>query len=276
MGKVRTRILGLEDVEKKQKKEQKQRRLEKKSSKAEVVEKAHFAKASRSKEVGVKTQDQEEVKKGPESVKVKKVIVKKTKKIRGKKYQKAKKLVDKEKKYTLTESLELLKKMKYVKFDEAIELHMNLTAKGLRGEVSLPNPIGKETRAVVVNDKLLDDIENGIIAFDVLITEPSYMPKLAKFAKTLGPRGLMPSPKTGTISDKPQEVLKKYTGGFIKWKSEAEAPLLHQMVGKVSHGDKKITENVKALIQAVGKPQIEAVFIKTSMSPSVKLDLEEL
>src|SRR3990167_2388418 len=192
------------------------------------------------------------------------------------KQKKEKKQVETGKKYSLKESISILKKIKYTKFDEAVELHVNLNKKGLRGEVSLPNSIGKTTRAVVVNQKVLDDIENGKIEFDVLITEPSFMPKLAKHAKVLGPRGLMPSPKTGTISDKPAEVLKKYTGGFIKWKSEQEAPLLHQMVGKISHEDKKLEDNVKALLAAVGKEQVESVYIKTTMSPGLKLDVETL
>ncbi len=274
MGKVRTRIIGLEDVEQKQKKEQKKRLYEKKieKKKESPKETVQTVRAPlKEKDSKVESLDKTQDKK-----KEKKVVKKAKVKERGKNYQKAKKLVIKDKKYTLKESLELLKKMKFAKFDEAVELHVNLNKKGLRGEVSLPNAIGKETRAVVVNQKILDDIENGIIEFDVLIAEPSFMPKLAKHAKVLGPRGLMPSPKTGTLSDKPQEVLKKYTGGFIKWKSEAEAPLLHQMIGKISHDDKKLTDNIKALIQAEGKPQVEAVFIKTTMSPSLKLDVETL
>ena len=274
MGKVRTRIIGLEDVEKKQKKDQKKRLYEKKSafSKGSKEEKTAEDKVDvkQAQTETAKVQDKAEEKKE------KKIIKKIQVKARGKNYQKAKKLVAADKKYTLAESLELLKKMKYAKFDEAVELHMNLNKKGLRGEVSLPNSIGKDTRAVIVNQKVLDDIENGIIAFDVLIAEPNFMPKLAKHAKILGPRGLMPSPKTGTISTKPEEVLKKYTGGFLKWKSEADAPLLHQMVGRISYDDKKIAANIKSLVEAVGKAQIESLVIKTSMSPAVKVEVESL
>ncbi len=276
MGKVRTRIIGLEDVEKKQKKDQKKRLYEKKSA----FSKSSKEEKSAEEKVDLKQAHDDEAIKADEQIKeqkkVKKVVKKAKERPRGKGYQKAKKLTEADKKYTLAESLGLLKKMKYTKFDESVELHLNLTKKGLRGEVSLPHSIGKETRAAIVNQKVLDDIENGIIEFDVLISEPSFMPKLAKHAKILGPRGLMPSPKTGTISDKPQEVLKKYTGGFIKWKSETEAPLLHQMVGKISHDDKQVTANIQALINAVGKEQIENIFIKTTMSPSLKLDIDKL
>lgn len=278
MGKVRTRIIGATEVEEKQKKEQKLRAQEKKmSSKKDLPAGRQGFKAALKEEVALKPHDGAMLEKKVEKpVEKKKNVKKATVRLRGKKYQKAAKLTDKTKKYGTAESIELLKKMKYAAFDESVEIHLNLEKAGLRGEVELPNTIGKSTRAVIASQKVLDDIENGTIEFDVLIAEPSFMPRLAKYAKTLGPRGLMPSPKTGTISDKPQEVLKKYTGGFIKWRSEAEAPLLHQMVGKLSHDDKKILENLKVLVDAVGKANIKSAYIKSTMSPSLQIDLENL
>ena len=269
MGKVRTRTIGEGDIEEKQKVEQKKRSQEKK-----VVSKKESKQTSKEKALAnAPTTDE---KKEEKAVEKKKVLKKTGARVRGKKYQKAIKLIDKSKKYDSAESVALLKKLKYAGFDESVEVHFNLQKEGLRGEVELPNSIGKATRAVIASQKVLDDIENGTIEFDVLIAEPSFMPRLAKYAKTLGPRGLMPSPKTGTISDKPQEVLKKYTGGFIKWRAETEAPLLHQMVGKVSQEDKKIVENIKSLVDAVGKQNIKNVFIKSTMSPSLEVNLETL
>ena len=99
------------------------------------------------------------------------------------------------------------------------------------------------------------------------------MPKLARFAKVLGPRGLMPNPKTGTISPKPEEVAKRFEGGLMKWKSEAKFPIVHQMIGKISLDDKAIAENVQAFIQAVGTAKVKEVFLKTTMSPALRISI---
>lgn len=262
MGKIRTRVIGLEDIEKEQKKEQKKRAQEKK-----VATKT--------------TPDQEEVKETPvESTtevlekpkKAKKVVVKEAKsRKRGKNYRAAKDKVEQEKVYTLAEAISILKKIKYAKFDESVELHMNTTIEGLRGEVSLPHSTGKAVRVAIVDDALLDQLAENKIDFDILVSHPSYMPKLARFAKVLGPRGLMPNPKTGTISPKPEEVAKRFEGGLMKWKSEAKFPIVHQMVGKISLDDKAIAENVQAFIQAIGTAKVKEVFLKTTMSPALRI-----
>lgn len=119
-------------------------------------------------------------------------------------------------------------------------------------------------------------MEKGIIDFDILITHPSFMPKLAKYAKVLGPKGLMPNPKAGTVSTAPEEVAKKFQTGVMRWKSEAKFPLLHQMIAKISLENDKIEENAVVFIQSVGKAHIKEVFIKTTMSPSMKIDIEKL
>lgn len=112
--------------------------------------------------------------------------------------------------------------------------------------------------------------------FDILITHPSFMPKLAKFARVLGPKGLMPNPKAGTISTNPQEVAKKYSGGLLKWKSEAKFPLVHQMIGKVSQDEAQIVENAVSFVDAVGRPNIQKVVIKTTMSPGLAISFQTL
>jgi len=116
-------------------------------------------------------------------------------------------------------------------------------------------------------------LEKGKIDFDILITHPSYMPKLVKYAKLLGPKGLMPNPKAGTISDKPEEVVKKFQKGMIRWKTEPKFPLVHQLIGKISMEEKALEENIKKFIQSVGEKHILSAFIKTTMSPSVKIKL---
>jgi len=102
------------------------------------------------------------------------------------------------------------------------------------------------------------------------------MGRIAKLAKILGPKGLMPNPKSGTISDKPEELAKKYEKGIIKWKTEAKAPLIHQIVGKLSYDDKKILDNIKALIDSIGKSNIVDLYITSSMSPSIKVDISKI
>lgn len=192
---------------------------------------------------------------------------------RGKSYQEAKKLVDKTNTYTLEQAITLLKKMKLAKFDQSVEVHLVVDETGLKGELELPYSTGKTVKVTVVDDKVLENIGKGIINFDILVTHPSFMPKLARFAKVLGPKGLMPNPKAGTISTNPEEVVKKFAKGLLRWKTEAKFPLIHQMIGKMSFEDKKLTENAKKFISAVGMTHIQKAFIKSTMSPSIKLQI---
>jgi large subunit ribosomal protein L1 len=99
------------------------------------------------------------------------------------------------------------------------------------------------------------------------------MPRLAKFARVLGPKGLMPNPKAGTISTNPEEVAKKYSGGLLKWKTEPKFPLIHQSIAKVSQEDVQIVENAQKFLEAVGSQNISQVVIKTTMSPGLAISL---
>ncbi len=280
MGKVKTRFLGLEEVEKQQKQEQKKRKQTKEGKK-----KVHLAgmkggertvTVEADKEALVKMEKAKELAEG--KLEIAEETGKKVKKSakargRGKKYQQAKKAVVNNGQLELKKALDILKKIKYAKFDESVELHLNATKEGLRGEVQLPHSLGKTIRIKIVDDKLLDRIEQGRIDFDVLVTHPSYMPKLAKLAKILGPKGLMPNPKTGTISDKPEEVAQKFAQGGIRWKSEAKAPLIHLTVGKVSFADKDLIENIEAYFKAIGKGNIKSAYLKTTMSPALQIKI---
>lgn len=267
MGKIRTRVIGLEDVEKEQKKEQKKKADEKKSLKPVKTEES-VKSDNPAKESKESTEDAKVVKK------VKKSAIKGVKaRVRGRNYRGAKDQVKKDKLYTLTEAISLLKQIKYAKFDESVELHLNTTVEGLRGEVSLPHATGKTVRVAIVDEALLEKLAENKIDFDVLVSHPSFMPKLARYAKILGPRGLMPNPKTGTISLKPEEIAKKFAGGLMKWKSEVKFPLIHQMIGKISADDKAIAENVEGFIKSVGQDKVKEVFIKTSMSPALQISI---
>lgn len=259
MGKIRTKIIGDESVEKEQKAKAKLRADEKKLKKGKL-EKTEADKSAVSS-------------KSPKSPKT--PITLKVKP-HGKKYKEVKKLVVKIKFYEIKDAIALLKKLKTAKFDESVEIHINVLETGLKGEIDLPHSTGKIVKVAVVNDELLLDIEKGKINFDILVTHPSFMPKLAKFAKVLGPKGLMPNPKAGTISTDPEGVVKKFAGGLLRWKTEAKFPLIHQMIGKISFEDKALIENATKLLNSVGKVHILKAYLKSTMSPSIRLDIEKI
>lgn len=196
---------------------------------------------------------------------------------RSKLYKQALMKVDHNRLYPIGEGLTLLREVALAKFDETVELHLNTSDKGLRGNVQLPHGTGKEMKVAIADagsiDKILEDVEQGIIDFDMLIAQPSVMGKLAKVAKFLGPKGLMPNPKNGTISEKPEEVAKKFQGGSVNWKTEAEFPIIHAVIGKLSFKDKQLEENFKALIKSITPDKIQKVTLKSSMSPGIKIQI---
>ena len=275
MGKVRTRILGLEDIEEQQKLEQKKRSAEKKSEKGEEPEVKAESKESKDAD-----EAEEPKKKMTSQGKKKKEEGRNPKKgkthPKSKNYKAAAKKADLEKDYKVEEAVSSLKKMAYAKFPESVELHLNVQKSGLKGEIELPHATGKTVRIKIVDDAVLEAIGAGKIDFDILISHPSYMPKLARFAKVLGPKGLMPNPKSGTVSPTPEEVVKKFEKGTMQWKTEPKAAVIHQMISKLTAEEKEISANVVAFLEAVGKVNIKSAFIKTTMSPALKLDISFL
>jgi len=269
MGKIRTRLIGDTEVEAKQKLKSKERAARKKKQEKIVEENITI-------EVENVVEKSQEDKTGE---KKSKKITKKSeqiKKKRGNKYLQAKQKIESGKIYPLNEAIGHLKKLTYAKFDESVELHLNTTEEGLRGEVTLPNSIGRSVRVAIVDDAVLTEIEKGVIEFDVLISHPSFMSKLAKFAKILGPKGLMPNPKAGTIGLEPEKLAEKYKKGSIRWKTEAKFPLIHQMIGKISLKSEQIHENAKSFIDSVGAKKITKAYIKLTMSPSLQIDLQSI
>jgi large subunit ribosomal protein L1 len=259
MGKIRTRFLGEEEVEKQQVQEQKERSQAKKAKAPTVI--------NESENQATETKNgQPEVKK----VKLKKTLVLKKPK-HGKKYLMAKTKITKNNVYSLEDAVNLLKEMSYASFDETIEVHLNLLNEGLKGEVSFPHATGKSVSVVVLDEAIIKKIEDGVIDFDILVAHPSQMPKLAKFAKILGPKGLMPNPKTGTVSTEPDKVAEKFRNGSTRWKSESKFPIIHQIIGKKSLENKAIIENIKAFIESVGVKNITSAYIAGSMTPSVQI-----
>ena len=195
-----------------------------------------------------------------------------TVKIVGVRHKENMAMVSKNQTYNIDQALLTLKKFKKSKFDESVELHINTKEKGVSGQVTLPHGTGKTLVIKIADDAILAEVAKGKISFDILVATPGMMPQLAKVAKVLGPRGLMPNPKNGTITDKPEEAVKKLSGGQINYKTESASPIIHALIGKISFEDSKLRENVTTFIASVGSEKIKSVILKSTMSPAVKLD----
>ena len=222
----------------------------------------------------------------------------------GKKYKTIAEKVDKNKLYSATEAFALVKEGKVAKFDESVEVHIRLgvdTKKGdqqVRGAVVLPHGIGKTKRIAVITstkakeakeagadivgaEDLIEKIKLGKLdGFDVLVASPEMMPKLASVAKILGPRGLMPSPKTETVTDKIKEAVEMLKKGKLSFKNDT-AGVIHQVIGKLSFDAKKLEENYAAFIEAVNKAKpngvkgkyMISISVCSTMGPGVKINL---
>jgi len=276
MGKIRVAALGDEQQEKDQKKKADARRaqkaLDKKAAHAEAVTDAKSAEAPSDQP---KTDDGTEVKanKKPREIKAH---------VRSKRYKEAASLVDKTKLYPLKEAAKLVKKTSTSTFDGTVEIHINLSLQAInnkpeyRGNVILPHGTGKKINVAIADDELLKKLEAGKIEFDLLVAHPSMMAKLAKYARVLGPKGLMPNPKTGTVSTEPEKRAKELSQGEVNFKTEPGNPVLHLGIGKVSFTEDQIIENIRALILAIGKNKLAKATLTSTMGPGIKLDLTAL
>ncbi len=230
---------------------------------------------------------------------------------RGKKYLNALKLVDKNKLYSLEEAVDTIKKMEEVlqrKFDETVELIFRLGVdpkyadQMVRGSVVLPHGLGKELKVLVITqgEKVKEaeeagadyvggeDIINKILNenwldFDVVIATPDMMPKVAKLGRILGPRGLMPNPKVGTVTQDVKKAVTEAKKGRVEFKVDKTGNL-HVPIGKVSFDNQKLVENALEVIETVQKLRpsglkgqyMKNLVMKTTMSPSVKLDITSI
>ena len=203
------------------------------------------------------------------------------------------------------EAITILKETATTKFVESVELHANLNIdpkyadQQLRTTVTLPNGIGKQiiiavltneenfTEAksagadIIGNDELIEQITQGNINFDLLIATPNMMPKLAKLGRVLGPKGLMPSPKSGTVSNNLLSTLTEFKKGKFEYKAD-KTGIVHVNFGKSDFTEIQLIENLKALYKSIeqNRPSgvkgkyFKSLFICTSMGPSIKLDIE--
>lgn len=222
---------------------------------------------------------------------------------RGKKYLEAAKLVDSTKKYTLDEAVELVKKTSTVKFDATVEAAFRLNIdprkaeQNLRGAVSLPHGTGKTIRVLVIargakakealdagadyagDAEYLEKIKMGWFEFDMIIATPDMMGELGKLGRVLGPKGLMPNPKTGTVTMNIEQTVKEFKAGKVEYRTD-KVGNIQVPVGKVSFTEEALKENIQAIYRQLLriKPStVKGVYVlsanvTSTMGPGVKLD----
>jgi large subunit ribosomal protein L1 len=220
-----------------------------------------------------------------------------------KKYAEAIKKVDREKRYDMNEALDLLPEMTFAKFDETVELALRLgvdprhSDQMVRGSVALPNGLGKKVRVLVFAkgqkekeaeeagaeffgaEELIEKIQKGWLDFDKAIATPDMMGMVSKLGKILGPRGLMPNPKVGTVTFDIAKTVKEMKAGRVEFRVD-KAGNLHIPVGKISFGKEKLLENVNSLLDVIVRlkpPSSKGTYVKgiaicTTMSPGIKID----
>ncbi len=225
----------------------------------------------------------------------------------SKKRKAAEALVDKDKQYTLPEAAELINKINCTAFDSAVDLHIRLGVdprkadQNVRGSVTLPHGTGKTKRVLVLCtpdkeeeakgagadyvglDEYIEKIQGGWTDVDVVIATPSVMPKIGRLGKILGPRNLMPNPKTGTVTMNVAEAISDVKGGKISFKVD-KAGIIHTSVGRVSFTAEKLTENARELLQAIIKLKpatakgiyLKGISMATTMSPGVNVDAKSV
>lgn len=240
---------------------------------------------------------EEVVKKGPKPV-TRPIIER-----RGKNYRAAAEKVEAAKLYTLEEAVKLAAETSPVKFDASVEVHVRLNVdprqadQNIRATVSLPHGTGKTIRVavfapeadhkaaqeagadVVGDETFLAQLDKEVLDFDILVATPQYMPKLGKYARLLGPRGLMPNPKSGTVATDVAKATKEAKAGKVEYRVDKQA-IVHLGVGKVSFGADKLTENAKAFFESLSaqKPSslkggyVKSITLSTTMGPGVKVE----
>lgn len=206
----------------------------------------------------------------PETVSARKE--KKTK-IHGKKYLAAKVKIDRNRLYNLKDAVALVKETASTKFDSTVELHMVVRKEGLSVNVELPHSSGKSKKVEVADEATLEKLKTGKVDFDVLLATADMMPKLVPFARILGPKGLMPNPKNGTIIKSAKDK-DKFNADKLAIKTEKKAPVIHTIAGKTSMKDGDLAENIDVILNAVTKRQIVKAYLASTMGPSVKLSID--
>jgi len=224
---------------------------------------------------------------------------------RSKKYKSALEKIDKQKEYSLSEAVDILPEIATSTFDASIELHIHLNLnekqrkRGLKGSVTLPHQVKNGTTKILVlttpeheqeakdadfvgGENYIKKIQDGWNEFDVVLATPEIMPKIAILGKVLGPKGLMPNPKSGTVTTNLSETIQQYKKGKIDFKSDEQGNI-HQAIGKVSMAKEELMSNTLEFIKAVNKSikstqtnLFKSIHICPTMGPSVKIDPSSL
>lgn len=224
---------------------------------------------------------------------------------RAKAYKAVASKIDRSKAYEVKEAITILKENSTTKFDSTIEIHLNLNVdpkqadQNIRDSIVLPAGSGKKLKVAVLtddpkaakeagadiagSDDLLAQIDKNILDFDVLIATPSVMPKLAKYARVLGPRGLMPNPRSGTVTIDITKAVKETKTGKVEYRVDPSS-IIHLGIAKVSFTPEQIEDNLRAVISSIrsNKPSsvkgtfIESVYLTSTMAPSLRLDISNL
>ena len=220
----------------------------------------------------------------------------------GKKYLEAAKLIDSSKSYSVNEAIELAQKTNYTKFDASIDVSYNLNVdpryadQQIRGAIVLPNGTGKSKKVLAITDKVKDATEAGAdfvggkemldkiknenwFGFDAIVATPNMMGELGKLGRLLGPKGLMPNPKTGTVNPDIAKAVKEIKAGKVEYRVDKQGNI-NVSIGRVSFSTEKLAENFKALKDAIMKAKpatvkgayIKNVVVSSSMGPGVKVD----
>jgi large subunit ribosomal protein L1 len=192
---------------------------------------------------------------------------------RSKKYHSARAQVDKTKAYDTFAAVELLKKLSYSKFAGTVTVDLIVKEAGVEATLSFPHSTGKTVTATIVTEEVLKQIEAGQTDFQILITEPRFMGQLAKFARVLGPKGLMPNPKNGTVTTNPELKKQELEGGKVTVKTEKKNPLMHIVIGKTNMETDALVENIQTLFTSL-KGKIVKASISASMSPGIRVSFE--
>jgi large subunit ribosomal protein L1 len=227
--------------------------------------------------------------------------------LHGKKYNKVVKLIDKHKAYVLKEATELVKSAATAKFDETVEITICLgidpkqAEQSIRGAVVMPHGTGKSKRVLVIAkgekikeaeeakadfagaEDMIEKVMGGWLDFDVIVATPDVMKDLSKAGKILGPKGLMPNPKVGTVTFEISRAVGEIKKGKVEYRADASA-VIHSIVGKVSFPATSLEENAKALIEAIVKARpatakgqyIKSMSLCSTMGPGIKLDSTQI
>lgn len=224
---------------------------------------------------------------------------------RGKAFRKSAEQLEPGKTYNLSQAVKLAKTTSPVKFDASVELHINLgvdpkqSEQNIRDNLVLPAGTGKKLRVAVLTDEpaeatkagadiagsddFLAQLDKGVLNFDVLIATPNQMAKLGKYARVLGPRGLMPNPKSGTVTNDVNKAVSEAKAGRVEYRVDSTG-IIHLSVGKVSFSEADLTSNIETVLASVNsnKPgnlkgnYLKSIYLATSMGPSVAIDLSSL